>query len=388
MIGLCLAFEQQNNYGTQLQAYATLQTIRDMGYSCEIIIYHKNYSVLDYPKQFMRLFKDDSFRSFIQDKKKQRLIQENSEFGKGYRTRRRFVKEFKDKYLFPYSVVYTGYEELQSASGKYSTVLSGSDQVWLPSGYASKFYTLMFARENVARVSYASSFGVSTIPLYHQKEAKEFLNQMDYISVREVKGKELVERYSNKKAKVVVDPTMLIDMETWTNMCVPIDESNGYIFCYFLGNRREGRNQAEKLKNETGLKIIVLKHLDGYIPEDDDFGDEWPYDVGPEKFISFIKNATYVLTDSFHGTVFSILFRKQFVSFYRNEPSEALSKNSRIDSLLGQLGIMNRLFFGDGNITQIADAVINYDKVHSKLDDLKEDSLKFLSDALKACERL
>lgn len=387
MIGLCLAFEQQNNYGTQLQCYATLKAIQDLGYPCEIIIYHKKYGLLDYPKEIIRLFQDDAFKGYLNARNRRKLVNQDTPFGRGYRLRRSVVKQFKEKYLFPNAITYTGFDALHNGSRKYSTVMSGSDQVWLPAGYASKFYTLMFAANGVARMSYASSFGVSSIPSYHQKEAKDFLDRMDYISVREVKGKELVEQYSNKKAKVVVDPTMLVDPAVWGEMAVPINEPDGYIFCYFLGKRREGREQAEKLKDITRLKIIVLKHLDGYIPEDDDFGDECPYDVGPEKFISYIKNATYVLTDSFHGTVFSILFKKQFVTFYRNEPSETVSKNSRIDSLLGQLGLMDRLFYKSGEIGDKAVAGIEYTTVYDKLSQMRRDSMKFLTDSLEACEK-
>ena len=310
MIGLCLAFEQENNYGTQLQAFATIEAVKQLGYEYEIIIYHKQYSTIQKIEQIKRLFYDGTFINMLHGMKRSKLVDQDTPFGRGYRERRKYVKMFKDKYFFPYATIYTGYNELVGGVQKYTTVLVGSDQVWLPAGYASKFYNLMFVPDEIAKVSYASSFGVSNIPSYHLKEAKYFLNRMNYISVREIRGKEIVESISDNKAKVVVDPTMLIDRAIWEKMCVPICEKNGYIFCYFLGKRREGREQAIKLKKETGLKIIVLKHLDGYIEEDDSFGDEAPFDVGPEKFISYIKNATYVLTDSFHGTVFSILFNK------------------------------------------------------------------------------
>lgn len=384
MIGLCIAFEKQNNYGTQLQSYATIEAVKNLGYDCEIIIYHRKGGIIENLCQIKRLFHDEAIKGYISSKKRAKLVKKDTEFGNGYRLRREYVKAFKEKYFFPFSKTYTGYKELCKGSRNYSTVLVGSDQVWLPSGYASKFYNLMFVPDDIPKISYASSFGVSSISRYHQKEAKVFLDRIDYISVREIKGKELVETYSNNQAKVAVDPTMLIDSCIWHNMCVPIKET-GYIFCYFLGKRREGREQAQKLKECTGLKIVVLKHLDEYIPEDDKFGDEWPYDVGPEKFISYIKNATYVLTDSFHGTVFSILFKKKFMTFYRNEATEKLSKNSRIDSLLGQLNLMQRLY-KKGNILQLVSADINYDEVHEILNKLRKDSIDYLSNSLKACE--
>ena len=143
-------------------------------------------------------------------------------------------------------------------------------------------------------------------------------------------------------------------------------------------------NQAENFRTfNDGLTEFIKKH--GYIEEDDSFGDEAPFDVGPEKFISYIKNATYVLTDSFHGTVFSILFNKKFVTFYRNNPDDALSKNSRIDSLLGLLGLADRVF-SNLDIYKTIIEEIDYDGVTNKLNSLQAESRDYLKQALNSCE--
>ena len=386
MIGLCLAFETQNNYGTQLQAYATIKAVKKLGYECEIIVYHKQYKPVDYFLGLKRLFQDGSLKSTLKLRKKKKLLRGNSLFATGYSERKECVYNFKRTYLFPYSRTYTGFDALCKGAENYSTIMSGSDQVWLPQGYASKFYTMMFVPNNIPKISYASSFGVSDIPNYHRKEAREFLNRLDFISVREVRGKELVEKYSSNKATVVVDPTLLINSNEWEKLCVDICKEP-YIFCYFLGTQKECREQAKKLSEYTGLKIIVLKHLDEYIPEDESFGDEAPYNVGPEKFISYIKNATYVLTDSFHGTVFSTLFEKQFMTFYRFKTNDKMSKNSRIDSLLGQLGLMERIY-KEGDILEIIDKSIDYGLVQKKLSIMRNESQNFLKSSLERCQEL
>lgn len=385
MIGLCLAFETQNNYGTQLQAYATVKAIEALGYEVGIIIYHKEYGVKDYIKGIKRLFLDDSIKQCIKKYKKGKLLKGDTSFAKNYNIRREKVRKFKEKYFFPKSKTYTGYEELCKGANNYSTILSGSDQVWLPAGYASKFYTMMFVPDNIPKMSYASSFGVSDIPSYHRKEAYEFLNRLEYISVREIKGKELVKKYSGCDAMVVVDPTMLISKRDWESMCVELNEQK-YIFCYFLGTSRESRMQAEILKKKTGLKIVVLKHLDEYIPEDESFGDYSPYNIGPEEFISYIKNAEYVLTDSFHGTVFSIIFQKQFMTFYRFKNNDRMSKNSRIDSLLEQLNIMSRIY-KNGDIVEQIKRPIEYSDIDNKLIHLRNTSRKFLEESLGRCQK-
>ena len=383
MIGLCLAFETQNNYGTQLQAYATIKAIQDMGYDVRIIVYHKKYNIKSFILNFKRLFQDKALIGLIKIIKKRIQLRGDSEFARNYRIRKNSVNEFKKKYFFNLVDTYVGYDNLELGSLNYNVIVSGSDQVWLPSGFPSKFYTMMFVSDKIPKMSYASSFGVSTIPVYHQKEAEEFLKRLDFISVRELKGKELVYLHSGRKAEVVVDPTMLLDVKKWIQLCEPVSEGK-YIFCYFLGTRRESRIKAQILSKLTGLKIIVLKHLDEYIKEDDNFGDYSPFDVGPERFISFIRHAEYVLTDSFHGTVFSILFNKKFLTFYRFSNNDKLSKNSRIDGLLTQLGLEDRIFKGGDAFTQI-NQNIDYKTVQTKLDSMRERSKKFLEDSLFEC---
>lgn len=383
MIGLCLAFETQNNYGTQLQAYATVKVIQEMGYDVRIIVYHKKYDIKSLILNLKNLFHDNALLGLMKSIKKRIQLRGNSEFAINYKIRKKTIDEFKKKYFFNLVDTYEGYESLKLGSWNYNAIVTGSDQVWLPSGFPSKFYTMMFVPDIIPKMSYASSFGVSTIPVYHQKEAEEFLKRLEYISVRELKGKELVFLHAGREAEVVVDPTMLIDVKKWIELCEPVSDEK-YIFCYFLGTRREARIKAQMLSELTGLKIIVLKHLDEYIKEDDNFGDYSPFDVGPERFISYIRHAEYVLTDSFHGTVFSILFNKKFLTFYRFTNDDKLSKNSRIDGLLTQLGIEDRIYKGGDVLTQIKQD-IDYKNVQTKLDSMREKSRKYLEDSLFEC---
>ena len=142
------------------------------------------------------------------------------------------------------------------------------------------------------------------------------------------------------------------------------------------------REEANELSRATGLPIIVLKHLDEIVPEDESFGDYSPYDVDPAGFVNLIRNAKYVLTDSFHGTVFSIINRKQFVSFYRFEQNDTHSRNSRIDNLLSHLDLLDRIVVNLGNTVDIASTLIDYSAVHHQLDLWREDSWSFLREAL------
>lgn len=275
-----------------------------------------------------------------------------------------------------------GYHELQEAAKEYVAVLVGSDQMWSPSGLATNFYNLMFVPDEVKKISYAASFGVSKIPAYQRSRTKQFLNRIEYLSVRENSAAGIVRELTGRSALVAVDPTMLLSKEEWEEFSGAeklIKEK--YIFAYFLGHQRKQREEVEKLKVATGLKIVTLRHLDEFVPEDESFGDYAPYKIGPKEFVNLIKNAEYVCTDSFHGSVFSSLFQKQFMTFSRYAENASVSKNSRIVSLLQNLGLEQRHFV-NGDIVVEMKRTIDYIAVEQRRKKLIEDSKQFLNSAL------
>ena len=292
-----------------------------------------------------------------------------------------FMEENFDKKVFQCY----GYDQLRRSAEKFDAFLVGSDQMWSPSGLATNFYNLMFVPDEKKKISYASSFGVSEIPFYQKKRTAEFLNRIDYLSVRENVGVKIIRDLTGRDALVTVDPTMLLTAQEW-------DEFSGgdrlseekYIFAYFLGNNPEFRRIVKELQRKTGLKIITLRHLDEYIPQDEQFGDEAPYNLRPEGFVNLMKNAEYVCTDSFHGSVFSSLFHRQFVVFPRYSETASLSRNSRISSLLNNLGLEKRLYNPSKAIDLQADEPICYELVEIKRRKRIEKSLQFLDEAIGA----
>ena len=136
--------------------------------------------------------------------------------------------------------------------------------------------------------------------------------------------------------------------------------------------------QEEKLK---GLKIICIRHLEKYREIDETYGDEAPYEVDPNDFVKYIKDATYVVTDSFHCTVFSHIFHKQFLTFYRGTTGKN-AKNSRIDSLIAVLGSNSQHLYNVGGLNGI-DSVIDWDSVDKNLENLRNSSIEFLKSALE-----
>ena len=157
-----------------------------------------------------------------------------------------------------------------------------------------------------------------------------------------------------------------------------------YILCYFLGKNIEHRKFAERLKEKTGYKIVSLNHADEYVKYSDKFADEIPYDIGPKEFLNLIKNAEYVCTDSFHGTIFSLINNKKFFTFerYKNKNSK-MSTNSRIYSLLKIVDLEERLLKGNESIEDV-NKNIDFEKVNINLEKLRENSKKFLKNSLKS----
>ena len=378
-IGCVLAF--CNNYGTMLQSYATLKKIESLGFQCVIVRYSKQLSVSQKLMLLIRLVRIGEFSSQL--RKVKRII--NMKLYPSYRQNKAVkdiaFKRFSEEKLEPYFKEYIGYDALKKGSLNYNLVMVGSDQVWSLISLYGGYYNLMFVDDSVPKVSYASSFGVTAIPAFQQKATKAYLDRMQMIGVREQSGKEIVDGLSDNKATVVADPTMLLTPEEWeaeiTN--VKLDKDKPYIFCYFLGKNQEHRRAVEELKRLTSCEIVAVCHNDEYVKTDEGFGDFVPYDVGPLEFLKYIHEADYVCTDSFHCTAFSILFHKQFMTFYRYESNSKASRNTRIDNLLTTFELQSRIY--KGTIDNIFDSIA-FDKVDERLSDYRNLSLNFLEKEL------
>lgn len=379
-LGICICY-QHRNYGSQLQSYATTVELKKRGIDFEIIRYKKKITPALLIKSLPRLFNP----VFINDRilvryQKKLILKMRPELNRSNNIRNSALAKFSKERFKNLSPVYLGYEQLCKASEKYDAVMVGSDQLWAPGGITSNFYNLMFADDNTLKISYSASFGVSQIEKKYHERYNRFLSRIDYISVRENSGKKLVESLSNKTAEVVVDPVLLLNDEEWLKE-IPnknlFDEP--YIFAYFLGKSFEYRKAVTDFAKKKGLKIVTERHMDSYNKADEGFGDYAPFDIGPAEFVNLIRNAEYVFTDSFHGSVFSMLYKKQFMVFDRYSGDVITSKNSRIDSFCENYGLFDRRFKGD--ISKVDDA-IDYDSVLEKVEEHRRRSKAFLDKAL------
>lgn len=382
-IGCVIAYsDNHNNYGTSLQGFATIKKIQDLGYDCEIIRYRKVLSLAQKIRLVYLMFKCGGNKDKMRTVKERINLKLHVDYAIGIEERTKAVNEYKAKYLIPLFHEYVGYDNLHAGSKNYAAVVVGSDQIWTPMSLYGKFYNLLFVDDSVPKIAYASSFGVSSIPDFQYAKTKCYLDRFDRIGVREIRGKEIVETISDNKATVVADPTMLLTREEWEKEIInsSVKKSEPYIFCYFLGTNQKARTAVNELKKQTGYKIVTIRHMDEYVVKDELFGDEAPYNVDPNDFIRYISQADYVCTDSFHCSVFSILFHRQFMTFYRFANASKGSRNSRIDSLFSLFGLQNRLFRGDISVIKES---IDYNFVDSKLAILRTDSLLFLKECLE-----
>lgn len=377
----------QPNYGSMLQAYATQMALDKLVYENETIdISGFNGEI---KKAKMLYFAKASLTSGIlltkigraKDAVVRKLQKNDYTRNAGIRNEafRRFEKEY-----FRMSPVYKSKKELSENCSRYDAVLVGSDQLWLPGNIAADYYTLNFVPESVNTIAYATSFGQSSLPKDSTKLAKIFLTKIKHIGVREESGAKLIKDITGRRIPVVCDPTLLFTGEEWMAIQNKQAIVNGdYIFVYFLGSNPLHREFVTRLKKETGLKVVCLPHIDEYVKEDEECSDVKLYDIDPGQFLNLIRNAKYVCTDSFHCSVFSIQYEKEFFTFRRFASGNKQSTNSRLDTLFNITGITGRLLEGNEKIEKILQKKTDYSSVNARLGKVREESYQYLINSLE-----
>lgn len=381
-LGLCACYSN-HNFGSMLQALATCEALEDLGCEYELVRYKRSLSISRLSQLALKVFTLDAWIGLVRDIKWKFYLRGHVQEQARHLARSNAFDQYCHDRFKSTGPVFEGFEALKLGSNRYSAVMVGSDQLWLPSGYSSKYYTLEFAAEGVRRISYATSFGISSMPKSSFSAARDFLTKIDYLSVRESSGVRIVKDVTSGKvdAKLVVDPTLLFDSAGWDKI-IPQKRlvEDEYIFCYFLGTNPSSRELLSKLKAATGLKVVMLRDWHYHLAIDEQLDDGDFFTANPDDFVNLIRHATYVLTDSFHGTVFSLINHKHFGTFYR-DANGANSRNTRIDSLFEQLGTSSRLMT-NADLDTFLNFKVDYSKVDSVLDSWRSDSRAFLKGAI------
>lgn len=378
----------QHNYGSMLQALATQMALEKLGYENETIDISGFAHEIKRAK--MLYFAKASLTSSILLSKlgmattvlRRKFLK--GEYSKNTMVRNRKFDAFY-RHFFHLSVAYSTKDELgEKCRSIYSAVLVGSDQLWLPGNIAGDYYTLNFVPQDVNTIAYATSFGQAQLPRKTAEKASKFLKKIRHISVREASGKRLVQELTGRTVPVVCDPTLLFTGEEWLSIQQKTPKINEpYILCYFLGNNPPHREFAKRLREKTGIKIAALVHLDEYVKSDEDYADYTPYDVDPADFLNLIRHAEYICTDSFHGSVFSMLYKKTFFAFRRYARETQYSTNGRMDTLFHLAGVENRILDGTEDVQKCLDMKIDYDVVLEKVGKIRAESYQYLVRALE-----
>lgn len=325
-IGLLTLDPKIYNYGGLLQEYALQKILTGLNYKCEIINYSPNEEIYTFSiKRSLKNFKITKLKNRILYLRNRQNHLEKKVDEKIF-LRKKAFDEFRNNNMIISKPIQK--KELAEYSNKFTTVICGSDQIWNPSYNIPSFF-LGFTSKKTRKIIYAASIGKKRLTRFEQKVYREMMSNLDFVSVREKSAQDIVTPLFNGKVDLVLDPTLLLDKEVWKKLAceVPVYYSK-YVFCYFLENNNEKKAAAKKIAEDNKLKLVSLP----LVSEFASINDEKLYSIGPKEFLNLILNADIVLTDSFHATVFSILFEKKFFVFGRKY--EDYDMNTRIDTLL------------------------------------------------------
>lgn len=314
------------NFGGLLQFYALQKAVLNLGVNAEILHVSaeknicKNKLILQRMKSFFLLPK----RFFYQIKKK-KFFQNN------YAERIKKTLAFKRDYYLPVH----NYKKNENC---YDAYICGSDQIWNPN-WARERAFLSFAPRNKRKIIYAASIGCESLSDFQKRCFKPYVEKLDYVSVREYSAKEILDSFvKNKKIDVVLDPTLLLTVDEWNELTENVGFSN-YLFVYFLGNVQYYQKDIIEFAKKKNLKIVNVACASFETIEKKSFGDIIVDNAGPRTFISLIKNASFVITDSFHASVFSVLFKKEFIVLKRS----GVDMQGRIETLFKNFHLPSRI---------------------------------------------
>ena len=378
-----------NNYGTLLQAYALQKAIEQLG--------HENVILSD--NEILKEFR----ASRVNVPKVKRVVPVESPAGRlerlaadpGRILRSLLCRCDPERYGSPY-------EDSQKACGEfrkealkircdvagatlpglnedYDAFVCGSDQVWsVFDNNFNPYYYLDFAQKR--KIAYAPSLGTDQITPEKAETLRQLLADFSAVSVRESGSAKQLSEITGRQVQWVADPTLLHDREFWSEFASELPQrKKKYLLCYFLEHRAWYISYARKLARKLGLKLLLIPSRWDHLQHS--FVADFP--VGPREFAALFRDASYVLTDSYHGSIFSLIFEKDFQYLQRFAKDDPNSQNIRVESLFGYLDLQDRVAAQEKEVSELR---MDYEKLRNRLDVLRSQSRAFLSDALQSAE--
>lgn len=354
------------NHGASLQAYALMKYLDNKGHTVKIIDYKPDYlsshyslTAINNPKWGKNLLIKTIYLLL---KLPGRIIalKRKREFD-------RFTAEFLE--LTPKR--YSSNQQLKNSPPIADVYICGSDQIWNSlhkNGRDPAFY-LDFVPENRKKVSYAASFATETILDEYKNFVTEKVNNLDWVSVREKSGVAILNDLGINHAVNVLDPVFLLSKDDW-NQIAKHKYTEKYILVYDFDNNNLIKKLALEIAEKTGMRIYSIN------PFKNNYADKSFKYVGPQSFISLIRDATFILSNSFHAAVFSVIYNKNFLIVNRKE-----NINTRMRDLLDDLNLKERLISESYDFESILKP-INYNEVEKILKDYIDSSTRYINIAL------
>lgn len=349
-----------SNYGSILQTYATQQVIEMLGYDCEIIDYIRDDEI--YTKHAKTMLKKTPKwnSSFLKRSIYVALRQpEISAAGK-------LFEKTRNKYL-NLTKRYTNYEQLVEDTPDADVYMTGSDQVWRKVGVGVYDETYCLAFTEKKKIAYAASFGHLEFSKEVEDYYKEKLLKYSHIAMREDSGMEVLQNWGIGCSQVL-DPTLLLGQTFWDDLVKPVKHSK-YILIYQLHNNKKLEEVARIIAKHRKLKIIRVSAMFHQITRCGKF--VWRPEM--EEFLGYIKNAEYMITDSFHGTAFAINFNVNFIEILPND-----NTGNRNLSILSLTGLTDRIYKDENDLSRL-ELPIDYKRVNEVIEKKRQESLSILS---------
>ncbi len=364
-----VTFHGAQNFGSVLQTYALQEFVtglyKEAGQACD-------YNVINYRTKFQR-----SFYSIYKSVKNPKNIVKNAvafRNNSALKIKNQKFEEFLNSYINLTEEI-SEIEDLERFSSAFNYYISGSDQIWnvRAADFESAYY-LDFVKSG-KKISYAASFGPLKIDwdLYGKEKYSSLLSEYSAVSVREKGSRDRVKELIDKDCEINVDPTFLLSKNQWKTIQSDANYNNGkYILLYCLEPSKEQLSMAKAISKKLNLPILITRYnnkndiINGFVKK---------YDCGPLDFLSYIDNAALVLSSSFHGTAFSMIYNKPFYVF--NGMSD-----SRISSILEKAKLVGRSLDSFGNIEKIELIQPNFNLVNEFINEERQRSREYLIKAL------
>ncbi|MDD4608984.1 MAG: polysaccharide pyruvyl transferase family protein [Bacteroidaceae bacterium] len=357
-----LTFHCAHNYGTVLQAYALQEFLKSQGHTVSILDYRPEYILHLYKVFTLKKKKNASWLVYFKSV-----------------VSRLLTLSIRKKRFKAFDTFITERMQLSSplfdvADSAFDAYVFGSDQIWNPiicHGFDERFFGDFKAARGKKRIAYAASMSAFKLDDYQVGYYRDKLQHLDCIGVREESLKDLLTPLTDKPISVVIDPTLLVGSEVFNPIAVAPKRERKYVLVYQINKNKHAFELAHKIAKEQDADVveIVASWLD-YRTSPNKIQC-----ASPEEFLGYIKHACFVITTSFHGTVFSVLFEKPFYTLKVHSGADA-----RAASLLESLGLSNR--FIDGTALPEKYLTMNVEEVSGRLAELRKSSYSFLESSL------